>query len=76
MTTPCAARYLTSKMRANEVSAVIWQQGSCTVARAVWKQPCELLFELDLLGKVDDYTLKIKFAGNSAEGTPAEFTIQ
>ena len=24
-------------MRGNEVSTVIWQKGSCTIARAVWK---------------------------------------
>lgn len=41
--------------------------GIIPIARALWKQPCELVFELDLLGKIDHYMLDIKFAGNSAE---------
>jgi CubicO group peptidase (beta-lactamase class C family) len=37
------------------------------MSRGVWKPPCEFVLELDLLGKVDFYTLAIKFQGETAE---------
>jgi hypothetical protein len=37
--------------------------GIVPVSRGEWRSPCEFVFEMDLVGKIDHYTVSITFAG-------------
>jgi CubicO group peptidase (beta-lactamase class C family) len=48
--------------------------GITPMSRGSWKAPCTLTFALDLLGKIDHYTLDITFEGAGAAVTLVERT--
>jgi CubicO group peptidase (beta-lactamase class C family) len=45
-----------------------------TIARGRWEQPCRLLVEWDLLGKIDHYTMNLSLTDNAATVNISERT--